>query len=59
MAGARPPGAALLAAVAHATGRQPREPLYQLYHVLNHFNLFGGGYASQAVLLTQRVLIGR
>ncbi|MFN9608034.1 MAG: fructosamine kinase family protein, partial [Pseudanabaena sp.] len=21
---------------------------YNLYHILNHFNLFGGGYGSQA-----------
>jgi protein-ribulosamine 3-kinase len=40
-------------------GWQAREPLYQLYHVLNHFNLFGGGYAGQALMLMQRVLIGR
>jgi protein-ribulosamine 3-kinase len=25
-----------------------RKELYNLYHVLNHFNLFGGGYGSQA-----------
>jgi protein-ribulosamine 3-kinase len=25
-----------------------RGALYNLYHVLNHFNLFGGGYAEQA-----------
>ena len=25
-----------------------RKPLYNLYHELNHFNLFGGGYASSA-----------
>ncbi len=30
-----------------AGGRQRRE-LYRLYHVLNHFNLFGGGYGAQA-----------
>lgn len=29
-------------------GYQKRKPLYNLYHVLNHFNLFGGGYGSQA-----------
>lgn len=29
-------------------GWERREPLYQLYHVLNHVNLFGGGYAAQA-----------
>jgi protein-ribulosamine 3-kinase len=35
-----------------------RQPLYDLYHVLNHFNLFGGEYLAQAdrivaALLTQ------
>jgi fructosamine-3-kinase len=25
-----------------------RKTLYNLYHVLNHFNLFGGGYGAQA-----------
>ena len=25
-----------------------RRTLYNLYHVLNHFNLFGGGYGRQA-----------
>ncbi len=29
-------------------GYPRRKQLYNLYHVLNHFNLFGGGYASQA-----------
>lgn len=29
-------------------GYQQRKTLYNLYHVLNHFNLFGGSYASQA-----------
>lgn len=29
-------------------GAGVRTPLYNLYHVLNHFNLFGGGYLSQA-----------
>lgn len=28
-----------------------RLPLYQLYHVLNHANLFGGGYVAQAIAL--------
>lgn len=31
-----------------APGYARRKPLYNLYHVLNHANLFGGGYASQA-----------
>ncbi|MFV1974018.1 MAG: fructosamine kinase family protein, partial [Thiohalobacterales bacterium] len=29
-------------------GYKIRKSLYNLYHILNHFNLFGGGYASQA-----------
>jgi protein-ribulosamine 3-kinase len=29
-------------------GYAARKPLYNLYHVLNHANLFGGGYATQA-----------
>lgn len=30
------------------SGYQQRKQIYNLYHVLNHFNLFGGGYAGQA-----------
>jgi fructosamine-3-kinase len=33
-----------------------RRTLYNLYHVLNHFNLFGGGYASQAEGMIDRLL---
>ena len=29
-------------------GYDRRKTLYNLYHILNHFNLFGGGYESQA-----------
>lgn len=29
-------------------GYERRKVLYNLYHILNHFNLFGGGYDSQA-----------
>lgn len=29
-------------------GHQQRRPLYNLYHLLNHANLFGGGYRQQA-----------
>jgi protein-ribulosamine 3-kinase len=39
-----PPGAAL------------RCELYNLYHVLNHANLFGGAYAGQARTMIQRLL---
>ncbi len=37
-------------------GYKKRKTLYNLYHILNHFNLFGGGYASQANLMIQDVL---
>ena len=30
------------------SGYEVRKPLYNLYHVLNHYNLFGGGYSDQA-----------
>lgn len=33
-----------------------RRDLYNLYHVLNHFNLFGGGYGGQAAFLLDRLL---
>lgn len=29
-------------------GHRQRVPLYNLYHLLNHANLFGGGYGAQA-----------
>lgn len=32
-----------------------RKPLYMLYHILNHFNLFGSGYARQALQLIARL----
>lgn len=31
-----------------APGHRERLPIYQLYHVINHLNLFGGGYGNQA-----------
>ena len=37
-------------------GASTRQPLYQLYHVLNHFNLFGGSYLAQARGLMERLL---
>ena len=33
-----------------------RKTLYNLYHVLNHFNMFGGGYAAQAEHMADRLL---
>lgn len=35
-------------------GWEYREDLYKLYHILNHLNLFGGSYYSQAVSLINK-----
>jgi len=37
-------------------GYQTRKTLYNLYHILNHFNLLGGSYASQSLHMTQSLL---
>ncbi len=37
-----------------APGHEERLPLYQLYHLLNHLNLFGGGYFDQSKRILQR-----
>ena len=37
-------------------GYKKRKTLYNLYHILNHFNLFGGGYGSQANFMIEEVL---
>lgn len=37
-------------------GFSRRKHLYNLYHVLNHFNLFGGGYGSQAASMVKNLL---
>jgi fructosamine-3-kinase len=37
-------------------GYPVRRELYNLYHVLNHFNLFGGGYGGQAERMIERLL---
>lgn len=37
-------------------GYAVRRTLYNLYHVLNHLNLFGGGYGAQAEEMMQRLL---
>ncbi|WP_298439988.1 fructosamine kinase family protein [uncultured Ferrimonas sp.] len=34
-------------------GYQQRKPIYQLYHLLNHLNLFGGSYLQQCQALLQ------
>lgn len=38
------------------SGYRVRRDLYNLYHVLNHLNLFGGGYRAQAEQLIERCL---
>ena len=35
-------------------GYAEREPLYQLYHLLNHLNLFGIGYYGQVISILRR-----
>ena len=37
-------------------GYKTRKKLYNLYHILNHFNLFGGSYALQAAETTRSLL---
>ena len=41
---------------ARAGRRTSAGTLYNLYHVLNHLNLFGGGYLSQAQAMIERLL---
>ena len=38
-------------------GAEMRRDLYNLYHVLNHLNLFGGGYRGQAERMIERLLV--
>ncbi len=37
-------------------GYETREVVYNLYHILNHFNLFGGSYQSQANQMIQKII---
>lgn len=37
-------------------GYRQRKTLYNLYHILNHFNLFGSGYGSQAERMIEQIL---
>ncbi|MEG4351773.1 fructosamine kinase family protein [Microcoleus sp. LAD1_D5] len=37
------------------SGYEERKTLYNLYHILNHFNLFGGSYESQANQMINRI----
>jgi protein-ribulosamine 3-kinase len=40
------------------SGYAARKTLYNLYHILNHYNMFGGGYAVQAEGMVERLLSG-
>lgn len=37
-------------------GYPQRKTLYNLYHILNHYNMFGGGYGGQAESMIERLL---
>lgn len=37
-------------------GYKTRKPLYNLYHLLNHFNLFGGHYQQQSLTVINQLL---
>jgi fructosamine-3-kinase len=54
------PGADFFAAYGERLPLDPgypvRRELYNLYHVLNHFNLFGGSYATQAERMARGLL---
>lgn len=54
------PGADFFAAYGERLPLDPgypvRRELYNLYHVLNHFNLFGGSYANQAERMARGLL---
>jgi fructosamine-3-kinase len=54
------PGAEFYAAYDSAwpidPGYSVRRELYNLYHILNHYNLFGGGYSGQAQRMVARLL---
>jgi fructosamine-3-kinase len=47
--------AAYAARMEDREGLEERLAVYQLYHVLNHVNLFGRGYAAQALSLVDRL----
>lgn len=37
-------------------GYELRKNFYNIYHIINHLNLFGGGYHGQAISMIERVL---
>ncbi len=41
-----------------ASGYAERKIIYNLYHILNHFNLFGGSYGQQAERMILEIIYG-
>ncbi|MFX5245265.1 fructosamine kinase family protein, partial [Acinetobacter baumannii] len=37
-------------------GYEERKDIYNLYHVLNHYNQFGGHYLDEAQKLIEKIL---
>jgi fructosamine-3-kinase len=37
-------------------GHELRKTVYNLYHILNHYVLFGGGYLTQAQVMMSTIL---
>ncbi|MGB5395678.1 MAG: fructosamine kinase family protein, partial [Gammaproteobacteria bacterium] len=37
-------------------GYSVRRTFYNIYHIINHLNLFGGGYRGQAISMIEQVL---
>ena len=37
-------------------GHKVRKTFYNLYHIINHFNMFGGGYLGQSIYMAEQVL---
>jgi len=37
-------------------GWETRETVYNLYHIMNHYVLFGGGYIGQAQAMIGKIL---
>lgn len=41
--------------IPRADGFDKRHKLYQLFHLLNHWNIFGGGYRSQSIAIMREL----
>jgi len=37
-------------------GHEKRRVVYNLYHIINHYVLFGGGYLSQSKSMIQQIM---